>query len=561
MKKILSLYLFIISITLLAQTEEQQVTTRFKSSISYLTSNELQGRLTGSVGEKKSSEFIAEMFKQYGLNPMGDSNSYFQNFSIIRARIANRKKIFQSFTNKGLITVLNGSTGEFYPLAYSCNKDSIWLPSVYVNYGINCKEHNDYADTNNLRGKIFVIQLGSPSYGKKDNLYEAYESISYKVNEAIKHGARGVVFIRLDTLTEIPKTFISQSIQPSSIPVVYTTKDANRIMEAAIISLDVDIMQLNNTAHNVIGYIKGRKKNKTIIIGAHQDHLGYNELGGSRTSDEGKMHVGADDNASGVAMIIELAKKISNTRKLRKYNYIFIAFSGEEQGLLGSNYFVKNTNYPLENIRYMLNYDMVGRLDSTRKTLLISGTGTSSIWNKAINKTKLDTSNIIIKTEESGVGNSDHTTFYYQKIPALHFFTGQHADYHLPSDVEAKINYKGMYWVYNTSVQLLAKTRKPKNIDFKETKNNHTATNFKVTMGVMPDYIYTGGGMRIDGVTQNKPAHKAGILKGDIIVQMGDFIISNINDYMLALSKFNKGETVSVKIKRGTLDIKLDVTF
>ena len=243
-------------------------------------------------------------------------------------------------------------------------------------------------------------------------------------------------------------------------------------------------------------------------------------------------------------------------------NYIFIAFSGEEQGLLGSNYFVNHPVIDVKTVQYMLNFDMVGRLDSSKKTLMVYGVGTCPQWKTSIANLKTDSTQIKIKTTESGTGSSDHTSFYYANIPVLHFFTGQHQDYHMPSDDESLINYNGMHQVYNVTLQIIKSLNKIKDMPFTATKSEESARMaFKVSLGIMPDYIFDGVGLRIDGVNLGKPGEKAGMLKGDIITKMGDFVISNIQDYMKALSQFKKGDAISVLVKRGSEEKTLEVTF
>ena len=540
---------------------EAEITARFKKDISYLSSDMLEGRLTGSSGELRSSLYIADEFKSFGLQPMGDSGNYLQEFNIVRLRISNSKSFLRIIEKDMRIGILASRLGEFYPLSYSCSLDSINLPVFQAGYGINTKEYNDYKDTTDIRGKIFAIQLGSPTYGKNNNIFEPYESLAYKVEEAIKRGARGIIFIRTDTLTSIPKGQLDRSIKPTNIPIIYATKKSESIMNAKEIEMKVSIAQLDAKAHNVIGFMNNKKK-QTIVIGAHQDHLGYNEYGSSRSKAEGKIHNGADDNASGVAMMLELMRKIKSSKKLKKYNYLFIAFTGEEQGLIGSKYFVNNPTINLKKVRFMLNFDMVGRLDSIKKTMLVYGVGTSPVWKNALQKLITDSAQVKIKTSESGTGSSDHTNFYNQNIPVLHFFTGQHQDYHMPTDDEHLINYHGMYLGYDIVIKLLKNTRKTKPFPFTSTKNEMAiGANFKVSLGVMPDYAFNGNGMRLDGITPDKSGAKAGLQKGDIITKLGAYTVSHIEDYMKALSTYNKGDTSTVIIKRGTEEKIVIITF
>lgn len=310
------------------------------------------------------------------------------------------------------------------------------------------------------------------------------------------------------------------------------------------------------TGTNVIGYIDN-KKNKTIIIGAHYDHLGYGHFG-SLYDGEKEIHNGADDNASGVSILLNLAQGVKNPY-LSSYNYLFIAFSGEEHGLFGSSYYAKHPTINLDNAIFMINFDMVGRLNN-EKTLAINGIGTSNKW-----KDLLDISNkfnFILKTSESGIGPSDHTSFYLQDIPAIHFFTGQHEDYHKPTDDVEKINFEGMYLIYQYVKEIIKQSRRIDDFDFQKTKSDTTMTpRFKVTLGVMPDYLFNGEGMRIDGISRGKTAEKHGILKGDIVIKIGDVVVKNMTDYMKGLSQFNKGESTTVTLKRKDTTIEKSIVF
>lgn len=544
--------------------KELKATTRFKSDITYLSSDQLEGRLTGSTGELKSSLYIADEFKNYGLTPKGDSGTYMQGFSVVKLRINQSKAYFHWMSSGNRINSFRPNSGDFYPLSQSCNKDSLTDIEVFqAGYGIKAPHlgHDDYKDTNGIRGKVFVIKIGNPEGEKPHGPFDPFTGLNYKVDQAFKHGARGVIFVLDDTLFEAPKGLLDRNIKPSQIPVIFAAKEAESLLQAEKVSFSVNILQVNSTAHNVIGYINNKKKT-TIVIGAHQDHLGYNEFGGSRDKTSGGIHNGADDNASGVAMILELMRTIKKDKKLRKHNYVFIAFSGEEQGLVGSDYFVKHPTVNMDEVVYMLNFDMVGRLDSVKKALMIYGVGTSPVWKPALVKLKTDSTEIKIKTTESGTGASDHTKFYYDSIPVLHFFTGQHYDYHMPSDDESKINYHGMYQVYMVTMQMIRAVNKTKSFPFTPTKSEDSdKMTFKVTLGIMPDYVYDGLGVKVDGTTPGKPADKAGIKKGDVIKKMGDYTISDIQDYMKALGNFNKGESTKVTISRNGVEITVDLTF
>ncbi len=310
---------------------------------------------------------------------------------------------------------------------------------------------------------------------------------------------------------------------------------------------------------NVIGYINNNAAN-TIIIGAHYDHLGYGDENSLWTGDRA-IHNGADDNASGVSAMLELARKLKadNSSSTNKYNYLFIAFSGEEKGLWGSNYFCKNPTLDLSTVNCMMNMDMVGRLNA-EQALSISGTGTSpefENWLAKNNKT-----NFKLLFDKSGIGPSDHSSFYNMGVPVLHFFTGQHSDYHKPSDDFDKINYDGLNEVVNYMYAMCVELNEKSKLEFTKTVDPKPMnSSFKVTLGVMPDYMFSGEGMRIDGVKENRPAALAGLKQGDVVVRLGSNKIADMSSYMEALGKFNEGDSTEVEFIREGKSIVAPVTF
>ncbi len=306
---------------------------------------------------------------------------------------------------------------------------------------------------------------------------------------------------------------------------------------------------------NVLGYI-GNGAATTIVIGAHYDHLGYGDEGSLNTGTKA-IHNGADDNASGTAALLQLAKSLNGKHK--NNNYLFIAFSGEEKGLWGSNYYSKNSTIPISTVNYMINMDMVGRLAENK--LAIYGTGTSPVWNELLKKVIPDT--IKLTKTESGVGPSDHTSFYLKDIPVLHFFTGQHEDYHKPSDDVEKINFNGMVTVIDFIEKVVAELNDDGKLAFTKTKEEDKANTpaFKVTLGVMPDYMFSGKGMQISAVREGKPAAKAGLLAGDIVIKIGKTNVTDMQTYMQALSLYKSGDKVKVVALRGKKKIGVKVVF
>ncbi|WP_397445512.1 M28 family peptidase [Polaribacter sp. R77954] len=309
------------------------------------------------------------------------------------------------------------------------------------------------------------------------------------------------------------------------------------------------------TGNNILGFIDNKAEN-TVIIGAHYDHLGFGGEGSLYRDSIKAIHNGADDNASGVAVLLNLAAKLKT--KNTNNNYLFMAFSGEEMGLLGSNYFVKKPTIDTKKVSYMINMDMVGRMKKD-SSLAVYGTGTSPIFKQVL---KSHNNNFKLIQQESGIGPSDHTSFYLADMPVLHFFTGQHEDYHKPGDDSEKLNYDGMYLISDYIFNIISDLDDNGKLAFRKTKNESDSTpRFKVGMGVIPDYLFDGKGMRIDGISEDKPAQKAGLQKGDIVIKLGDSTVVNMMSYMRALSVFKKGDKSKVVVKRGEAEIEKEINF
>ncbi len=313
------------------------------------------------------------------------------------------------------------------------------------------------------------------------------------------------------------------------------------------------------TGRNVLGFIDNKKPN-TIVIGAHYDHLGLGDEGSLHAAHgdaEKAIHNGADDNASGIAAMLQIATELKS--KELENNVLFIAFTGEEKGLWGSNYFVKNATIDVGSVNFMVNMDMVGRLDTNRK-LAVYGVGTSSAFIPTIETIKEP--QFSFKYDSSGVGPSDHTSFYLADIPVIHFFTGQHSEYHKPTDDTELINFEGLEDVSVFITKLVTELDKKEKLDFQKTKEkDNKARSFKVTLGVIPDYMFDEKGMRIDGTKEDRPAAKAGIIKGDIVIKMGDKTINSMGDYMDALGIFEPKQTIDVVVKREDKEVTTSVTF
>jgi hypothetical protein len=317
------------------------------------------------------------------------------------------------------------------------------------------------------------------------------------------------------------------------------------------------------TGRNVIGFLDNDAK-KTIVIGAHYDHLGRGYQGSSLSPDSHhKIHNGADDNASGTTGLIELAKYLAGNQVKERYNYLFIAFSGEELGLLGSKHFTNSPTIPLTSVACMMNMDMIGRLRED-KGVVVSGWGTSPVWGQLIPEIA-KSYKLKYAIDSSGVGASDHTSFYLKGIPVVQFFTGSHGDYHKTSDDADKINAVGEVKILSLIAALLekldAQLSEPTFVATGSAHSGGVTSSFKVTLGVMPDYNHTGKGLKVDGVSKARPAEKAGVQAGDIILRLGGKEIGTIYDYMDILSKHESGQQVEADLLRGKDRLTIKITF
>lgn len=323
---------------------------------------------------------------------------------------------------------------------------------------------------------------------------------------------------------------------------------------------DTDGKKIKNSGRNVIAYLDNGA-NKTIVLGAHYDHLGRNEHHHStKMNSEGEIHHGADDNASGTAALLELARMYSQNNRIEKANYVFAFFSGEEDGLIGSKHAASIIKETYPNVIAMINMDMLGRLNKD-KEMVVGGVGTSPVFSEIVRRNA--PAGFKVMQDSSGVGPSDHTSFYLQDIPVLFFFTGVHTDYHKPSDTEDKINYYGLRFVTNYVFNVSNDIAEKNTIPFTKTKvqSGKKAASYKVTLGIMPDYSDEIKGLKVDGVIDGRPGDVAGLKTGDIITQIDECAIKDVYDYMNCLSKFQPGDKVTVNVEREGKKIALDVQF
>lgn len=525
-----------------------------KAHIEYLADDKLEGRRTGTKGEEMAVEYIRQQFYAIGLQPKG-TEYYTQTFIINEGRQIDPETVLS----------INGNTliaaKDYFPFPYSPEMKIDALPSIAVQEA----------------GMPWFFDLKETLAENSSNPhFDLQDYIRSNSKKAAGQGASAVILYNTSATDDKLVFNGKDRSEKLSIPVLYVAKPvAEKYFSDPTatlnIKMEVSLSEKTRAGHNVIGYIDN-KASTTVVLGAHFDHLGYGEDGNSRhTSHEAAIHNGADDNASGTAALIELARKLKAS-PAKNNNYLFIAFSGEELGLYGSKYFTDNPTIDISTVNYMINMDMVGRLNDSSKVLTVGGYGTSPLWSSVIEKDYFgpgDHSNkktaplLTIKIDSSGTGPSDHTSFYRKDIPVLFYFTGLHTDYHKPTDDADKINYYGTLQIIQHIEQVITALDKQPKLAFLKTREAQTTTTarFNVSMGIVPDYTFTGNGVKADGVSEGKPAQKAGLKAGDIILKIGEYNVSSMESYMQTLTKFKKGETVKVKYKRGNEELETTVEF
>lgn len=514
-----------------------------QNHIGFLADDKLEGRRTGTAGEKLAYEYISKQFEAAGLTAKGENGTYIQSFEVHEGKQINPSTSLSINGSKLL------ADKDYFPFAFSGNgklsaSAAIALPESESVWFWDLKE--------------------TMEENKNNPHFDLEDAIIKKVKTVAAKGAAALIINNSSDIKEELKFDVKSKIETVKIPVLYISKDIKTKhlkdeISFADIKLEVAISDKKRNGHNVIGYVDNGAAS-TIILGAHYDHLGYGEDHNSLfTGGTQQIHNGADDNASGTAALIELGKQIKNS-KLKNNNYLFIAFSGEELGLYGSKYFTEHPTIDFTRTNYMINMDMVGRLNDSTHGLTIGGYGTSPVWGQQLSATDKF---LKINFDSSGTGPSDHTSFYRKDIPVLFFFTGAHSDYHKPSDDADKINYKGELVLIKYIYGVIEKTNDKGKLAFTKTREAQQMgrRSFSVSMGIMPDYTFSGIGVRADGISEGKVAEKAGLKTGDVIIQIGDFKIPDVQGYMQTLGKFKKGDATKVKVKRGAEEIMFDIIF
>jgi len=571
--------LFFSTTSLLAQFSPEITTSDLQKEIGFLASDSLKGRKPGSPEDAVAAAYIRDNFKKAGLKLISDNG--FQKFQIISDVKAGSKNAisFDGITAK--------QDYDFTPLSFSASA-TYTAPVVFAGYGfdldLDSLKWNDYKGID-VKGKLVIILRGDPEPEKQNSAFLAYEQERLKVITAKDKGAVGVFLVSptdFEKTDTIMRMQYDKSPSDAGIPVFSIRRSLADKMLASMnytiaaleteikendkpvslylepnVTVTADVVKTKVTAMNVVGVLEGNDpvlKKEYVVIGAHYDHLGMGGEGsGSRAPDKPAEHNGADDNASGTAGVIELAQKLSANRSKLKRSIVFVAFAGEEMGLLGSKEFVNKPPVDLKKVNAMINMDMIGRLNPESNTISIGGTGTSA-ESDSILKILEQGRPFKITHSPDGYGPSDHASFYSENIPVFYFTTGAHEDYHTPGDDADKINYTGevavLDMVYDLSNMLVV----GKKLSFREAgakQATRSGRNLKVTLGIVPDMVSNdNNGLRVDGVRKGGPADKAGIVKGDRVISIEGQPVTNIYDYMARLGKLKPGQVASVEIIR-----------
>lgn len=556
--------------------------------IKYLSSDKLEGRFPGSEGSKKAIKYISKNWEAQGVLPAG-TKKYEQPFSYISKVSLGNRNILRVRNSKSRYKIKK----DFIPIGWSGN-GNIDDKVVFVGYGFDIDDSlswNDYINVN-VKNKWVLMFLNGPDGNSPHSPYGYHKKLYNKVIAARDRGVGGILFMEREEKenNKLKPLVYRQSASSAGLPIIQIThavanniiNDKDKTVADLRSKIDQELVSFSfeldrkvsarvnlkfekETATNVIGFIEGSDpilNKEYIIIGAHYDHLGYGgHMSGSLNPDSMQIHNGADDNASGIAGILELSHKLMTNKKLLGRSIIAICFDAEEKGLLGSKFYTQTPTKDLEQTAIMINMDMIGRLNE--KPITVGGVGSAKTLSETIEVVQ---KNHTLKIDKniSGMdfGRSDHASFYREDIPVLFFFTGAHQDYHKPSDDWDKIDYQGekevLNFVYDLIVQLSTNKEKPIFTEITNDNSDNQSPSFNVTLGVIPSYGSQKIGMEIDGISRkNGPADKAGMKKGDIIIEINNKKIRNIYDYMARLAELNSGDKIIVKIIRNKIEMEL----
>ncbi|HTU90263.1 MAG TPA: M28 family peptidase [Gemmataceae bacterium] len=580
-----------------ARTESEA---RLRRDITFLASDECEGRGPGTRGIDKAADYIVEQFKKAGLKAGGADGSYLQPFTV-NANVLDEPARFVLTGPQGQ-TIAFKQGVQFWPMALG-GSGSDKAPAVFAGYGITSDKakYDDFADVD-VADKVVILLRGAPHIGQKSRDQELLSGAPFvkKIVNAEKHGAAAVLFVNdagtahdgddlLDfnytafgrSASKFPVLHVRRAVLEMMLPggadtLTRLEKDINRELKPHSLDLpgwtvDVAVRMHRGKMHvkNIVGVLEGAGPlaNETVVIGAHYDHLGYGGSGSLSPSKKMAIHHGADDNASGTTTLMELARRLSAMKDRQGRRLVFIAFSGEELGLFGSEYYCKHPLYPLDDTASMFNIDMVGRLrtdkTSGKAKLLSEGCGTAKPFRELLDKLG-DKYDFKMVNKPSGFGPSDHNSFCSKEVPVLFVWTDYHDDYHRPSDTADKINVEGMRRIADLSqeaILTLARMDKPEYVKVKNDSGGPTKYQGP-TLGIRPSYSDEEEGLLIGDVVEGRPAASAGLKADDRIISIDGKPIKNIQTYMTVLGSHKKGDTIEVGFLRDstkkTVKVKLE---
>ncbi len=579
----LSLFVGVGVLFLLAFADRSNVSvSNLQAHVRYLASPELEGRFAIAPGAHKAAEYIARVFEQSGLEPKG-TNGYFQDWELTLGF----KPGSENYLKLKRGSVWEAPADAIRPLSLTSNT-KVEGELVFVGFGISQPDagYDDY-EAVDVSGKVAVILRGAPRFEGVSQDIQRASRISQKVQTAIQKGAVGVILVNQPendrllpvgmrgrapaanvAILNVQASVGDRLLQPLGLTVAEAVKRINETGLPLSASLNASVEMATSlepnrgVARNVIGFIPGSDPNlrdEVIVIGAHYDHLGFGEVG-SLAPEPGDIHYGADDNASGTAAIMELARLLAQNRARLKRSVLVIAFSAEEEGLLGAAHFVQNPTVPRESIVAMLNFDMVGRMTNNRVS--VSGVGTAAEWESILKAA--NTENLSLQLSQSASGGSDHMPFMRANIPVLFFFTGMHADYHRPSDTWDKINYEGQAQIVALAERVVYDiASRPERLQFTRLQAAQAAQSarrgFRVRIGLIPAYSEQEG-VLLDGVAPGSPAEKAGLRAGDRILAVMGQRVRNIEELTSLYDKMEAGKPVEFTVLREGKEITVQVT-
>ncbi|MCF7823796.1 MAG: M20/M25/M40 family metallo-hydrolase [Candidatus Marinimicrobia bacterium] len=549
--------------------------------LSFLASDKMEGRKPGSSQSQIAAQYIADHFRQLGLDLLGEDG--FQNFDIVTSVSLGKGNHFIS-------GAISGTPGQDYtPTAFSAST-SLDGEVVFAGYGFQIEndsiQWNDYGDVD-VKGKWVMILRGTPESEGAGDRYAAHSTLRHKVLMARDNGASGVIFIsgeKFDKDDDLMSLHMERNFSLDALPIIHVKRSladqllqttgktisdlelqfekqpaASSFSAGVTLSVATEIIQHTASAQNVIGMLKGSDPvlaHEFIVVGAHYDHLGWGGPGsGSRKPDTKAIHNGADDNASGVSAVLEIAERFSLEKSRPKRSIVFVAFAAEEMGLLGSKFFTSSPLIEIKNVKQMFNLDMVGRLDPQSKALTVGGTGTAKGMEEFLSSMK-EESGLILSMTPDGYGPSDHASFYVENIPVLFFFTGITEEYHTPDDDVETINFEGEKLIADFAYDLIREIASmDQTMAFQEAGPKgppQGGKSGKVKMGIIPDFAAANSqGFLLGGVVPGGPAAFAGMQKGDVMISMEGRSIKNVYDYMGRMSEVKLGQRITVEVLRG----------